>query len=253
MTSESRKSGAVVRTRATVARTTGLKAVASSDSSAAVTQPSMVRFADKAIYELCFKLFHMNHSWSSGRISSNGGDGANYTTHEHGPQSTGGASGGSIWISADHLGGGGTIEANGGDSTINGGGGSGGRIAVYYNGEEWTGSMTTYGGRADDRRVGAAGTVYTEEALSNDGLNRILTIDNRDAHQLWLRDDPDDPEDEEVRYSSYAYTYSNTCSACSITFISCAERLDQELDEPGRIRRQSYLHHLPQRRQLVPV
>ena len=136
-----------------------------------------------------------------GRISSNGGDGVEYTNNEVGPQSTGGASGGSIWISADHLGGGGTIEANGGDSTNNGGGGAGGRIAVYYSGEEWTGAMTTYGGRAVDRRVGASGTVYTEEALSS-GVSRILTIDNRDAHLLWQRDDPDDPDDAEVNIIS---------------------------------------------------
>ena len=55
----------------------------------------------------------------TGTISSNGESGVSYTD-ANGAQMTGGASGGSIWISADSFGGGGVIEANGGDSSLTG-------------------------------------------------------------------------------------------------------------------------------------
>ena len=84
------------------------------------------------------------------------------------------------------------------------GGGGGGRIAVYFEDTEWTGTMTSYGGRADGARTGGAGTVYTEQDLGT-RTEKILTIDNMDAHTLWDRDDPDDPDDEEVSICVWLY------------------------------------------------
>ena len=71
-------------------------------------------------------------------------------------------------------------------------------MAVYFTSTEWTGSMTAYGGRAEGARTGGAGTVYTELNLGTT-TDKTLTIDNMDAHTLWDRDDPNDPDDEEVR------------------------------------------------------
>jgi hypothetical protein len=68
--------------------------------------------------------------------------------------STGGASGGAIYLKATTFTGTGTIEANGGRSYLNSGGGSGGRIAIYYTNVEWSGKTTAYGGRAEGPRVG---------------------------------------------------------------------------------------------------
>ena len=42
------------------------------------------------------------------------------------------------------------------------GGGAGGRIAVYYQESEWTGSMTAYGGRAAGARTGGNQTFIVQ-------------------------------------------------------------------------------------------
>ncbi len=58
----------------------------------------------------------------------------------------GGGAGGSLWIQANTLTGGGVIKANGGDGGGEGGGGGGGRIAVYVTSGEFAGMVQALGG-----------------------------------------------------------------------------------------------------------
>lgn len=76
----------------------------------------------------------------------------------------GGGSGGSINIRAttiiDNLGNT-IISANGGDGSQNGGAGSGGRIALYYNTEQFSGKVfASGGGLAGTTHPGGPGTIY---------------------------------------------------------------------------------------------
>ncbi len=92
-------------------------------------------------------------------------------------QSTGGGSGGTIYINTGTLAGTtGLISANGGNSgsVSYSGGGSGGRIAVYYSGTFPTGITTTaYGGTG--YQAGGAGTIYEKNTSQTNGN---LTIKN---------------------------------------------------------------------------
>lgn len=86
---------------------------------------------------------------------------------------SGGGSGGSIWITAQTLGGAGAITAHGGNGEpIHGGGGGGGRIAIYSDTNDFTGAIAAYGGTG--WRTGGAGTIFTQVA-TNTGL---LLLDN---------------------------------------------------------------------------
>ena len=93
-----------------------------------------------------------------GDISADGSIGGSWGFNA---QFGGGGSGGSIWIETEGLLGSGNIGANGGNSGGgSAGGGGGGRIAIYYDTDTFTGSVTAYGGTGYQR--GGAGTIYTQ-------------------------------------------------------------------------------------------
>ena len=88
--------------------------------------------------------------------------------------STGGGSGGSVWLTVGTLVGNGLISANGGGAdTLAGGGGGGGRIAVYFNTNQFTGSMVAHG--AAGANAGGPGTTYV---FTNGSTFGQLTVDN---------------------------------------------------------------------------
>jgi hypothetical protein len=88
----------------------------------------------------------------------------------------GGGSGGSVWLTLGGFAGTGAIMANGGngayDSSTSGGGG-GGRIAIWFNTNTFTGSLSAYGGGFTN--YGGAGTVYLRNSLLN---SASLLVDN---------------------------------------------------------------------------
>ena len=91
-----------------------------------------------------------------------------------GGSTTGGGSGGSIWLTVGTLAGSGLVSANGGGAdAFVGGGGGGGRIAVYFNTNQFTGNMVAHGGLGAN--AGGPGTIYV---LTNGSTFGQLTIDN---------------------------------------------------------------------------
>ena len=109
-----------------------------------------------------------------GEISADGGAGARNNS-----SSSGGGSGGSIWINTSVLSGTGWVTVLGGDSVdtvYDGGGGSGGRVAIYY--EDGSGfdlgQVVAHGG-SSAVEAGAAGTVYTKSSSQAHGE---LVLDN---------------------------------------------------------------------------
>ena len=100
-----------------------------------------------------------------GLISANGGNGSG--------TGGGGGGGGSIYIaSCTTLSGAGNITANGGNGVAQaGGGGGGGRIAVNAGNNNFTGSLSAWGGGGTN--YGGAGTVFTQF-----GGAQQLTLDN---------------------------------------------------------------------------
>jgi hypothetical protein len=79
--------------------------------------------------------------------------------HDGIQDSSGGGSGGGIWINTRALAGAGTISAAGGFGDLyNGGGGAGGRIAVYVKTNSFAGSFDVSGG--DGFQAGGLGTIY---------------------------------------------------------------------------------------------
>jgi hypothetical protein len=90
----------------------------------------------------------------NGVITSNGRD-AFY-------DSSGGGSGGSIWLNIGLLSGSGRISANGGAGDYpQGGGGGGGRIAVYSSSNQFSGAISALGGPGFV--FGGAGTIYSHQ------------------------------------------------------------------------------------------
>ena len=89
----------------------------------------------------------------------------------------GAGAGGSLWINAGTLTGGGLIVARGGAGgvTQGGGGGGGGRIALYLTQSTFAGTISAVGGPGYQN--GGAGTVYTK--LAADAYGRVL-VDNGD-------------------------------------------------------------------------
>ena len=86
-----------------------------------------------------------------GRLSANGNAGSE--------DDSGGGSGGSVWVRANEMTGGGMISANGGDGEwFSGGGGGGGRIAVYSPANTFTGLVSVVGGLGAN--AGQSGTVF---------------------------------------------------------------------------------------------
>ena len=109
----------------------------------------------------------------NGTINATGGNGAS-----HGYGSSGGGSGGSIWIQTNTLAGGGSIVANGGASYVvseeDGASGGGGRIAIEYTTNNFSGLKSAIGGTGGNQS-GGAGTIFlkqTDEAIGS------LIIDN---------------------------------------------------------------------------
>lgn len=94
-----------------------------------------------------------------------------------GSATTGGASGGTIYIEAGTLQGHGKLSANGGDSST-GGGGGGGRTALIAPAlSDFLGDITTYGG-SGTTSAGAAGTVYKEYAVSGGSQVKKMIVNN---------------------------------------------------------------------------
>jgi len=89
--------------------------------------------------------------------------------------STGGGSGGSIYLSVGALAGSGVISANGGAGNSLGGGGGGGRIAIVYAANSFSGLVSAYGGAG--YVAGGAGTIYMGSAVLP-GRNVLVVVDN---------------------------------------------------------------------------
>ncbi len=121
----------------------------------------------------------------NGTITSNGAVGPAYGG------SSGGGSGGSIYITTGALAGNGTIRADGGatqdwDGNKYGGGGGGGRIALYYTSDSSTfASLSAKGGKPPGvlAQMGGGGTIYKKLASAANGN---LIIDNGEA--TWTSD-----------------------------------------------------------------
>ncbi|MDD5643966.1 MAG: Ig-like domain-containing protein [bacterium] len=99
-------------------------------------------------------------------------------------QDVSGGAGGSIWIITDTLAGSGTIRANGGYGGYYSGSGSGGRVAVYYTTDSFSGDITAYGGKNSSvysaTYTGGAGTIYKKQAAQS---NFDLIIDNNNYYE----------------------------------------------------------------------
>lgn len=122
----------------------------------------------------------------NGTISANGGS----STTPFNNLSSGGGSGGSIWVTAGTLSGNGTLRANGGSPSDgrdgDGGGGGGGRIALYYTTSNANfANLMALGGRTQGVHAqhGGAGTIYTK---SSSATNGDLLIDNEAS--TWFDD-----------------------------------------------------------------
>lgn len=100
-----------------------------------------------------------------GSITANGGSGSG--------AGGGGGAGGSIYLEPGTLAGAGGISANGGSGAPDGGGGGGGRIAVYFNNNNFTGNLSAFGGGGF--AYGGAGTMYLKTNSANYGM---LLLDN---------------------------------------------------------------------------
>jgi hypothetical protein len=113
----------------------------------------------------------------NGRLAANGNSGLQ--------DSSGGGSGGSIWVSAGLLAGNGQLTADGGwGELFSGGGGAGGRIATYSLGNTFSGSISVAGGLG--AQSGGTGTVYQStlvpftglsHAPSTTAVNPVTTVD----------------------------------------------------------------------------
>ena len=113
----------------------------------------------------------------NGTITANGnkGVGSNYTDG-------GGGSGGSVWLTGGTITGNGSISANGGasgDSMARGGGGGGGRVALYYNDNSFTGTVSAYGS-AYGYQAGGAGTVYMKSSAESEG-HLVISVGSGNA------------------------------------------------------------------------
>ena len=103
-----------------------------------------------------------------GFISANGKNGAPHSPYW--PVS-GGGSGGSIYITTNNLAGSGLIIADGGESEY--GSGGGGRIAIYYDSNDFTGFIRAFG-----KSGGGAGTVFIKSSAQEYG---DIIIDNNNS------------------------------------------------------------------------
>ena len=129
-----------------------------------------------------------------GLVGANGENGQN--------QSTGGASGGSIWISSKSFKGNGIVRASGGSGLFGtSGGGGGGRISADFDIRTFSGKIEAFGG-GGSKEAGGAGTVYLHNKfkdykqliVDNNNIGAPLTDDiinvNYDGGRTWLTPEP---------------------------------------------------------------
>ena len=129
-----------------------------------------------------------------GLVGANGENGFNH--------STGGGSGGSIYISAKQFKGNGKIRASGGSGLLGtSGGGGGGRIAIDFDNRTFSGEIEAFGGGAS-KEAGGAGTIflynkiqdYKQLIVDNNNIGSPLTDDirnvNYDGGRTWLTPEP---------------------------------------------------------------
>ena len=124
-----------------------------------------------------------------GTLSCNGSPGVQ--------SSSGGGSGGSIWIETNLVLGYGSMQVNGGDGKegpgtryYHGGGGAGGRIAVYFKSNRtYSGTFEAYGGNSagNGGTAGGAGTIFLYHLVHR---HRTLVVSNKDRTPLKPRDQP---------------------------------------------------------------
>jgi prepilin-type N-terminal cleavage/methylation domain-containing protein len=94
-----------------------------------------------------------------GNILANGGNGASGGFYSGG----GGGAGGSVWLEAGgEMRGAGEIRVNGGNGVGGSAGGAGGRIAMYYGSNSFSGTVTTNGGNVTSGS-GGAGTIFQQQ------------------------------------------------------------------------------------------
>ncbi|MBU2652751.1 MAG: LamG domain-containing protein, partial [Bacteroidetes bacterium] len=118
-------------------------------------------------------ILNVNDSFEfNGEINVNGGNGYGALGW-----SSGGGSGGSIYIKADNFSGAGNLSAYGGmggNQAIDSGGGAGGRIAIFYGVGTHTGSVNVSGGLGPDFAAeGGNGTIFrcSNKTLYSCGIN----------------------------------------------------------------------------------
>jgi len=101
----------------------------------------------------------------------------------NGGANSGGGSGGSIHMTVGTLEGTGVISANGGltGQVTQGGAGGGGRIAIEYTNDSFTGVVSAVGG-ANGWEMGGAGTIYRKDSAAAVG---DLLLDNGGAVGAW--------------------------------------------------------------------
>jgi len=129
-----------------------------------------------------------------GLVGANAEDGHNETS--------GGASGGSIWISSKSFRGNGVIRVSGGSGLFSSsGGGGGGRISVDFDNRTFSGNIEAFGG-AGNKEAGGAGTIYLHTKfqnyeqliVDNNNIGSPLTDDivdiDHDGGRTWLTPDP---------------------------------------------------------------
>src|SRR3989339_204179 len=116
----------------------------------------------------------------NGQISTRGQNGISY--HYWSEQYTTGAEGGSIYIRTQALFGNGKIISDGGNTPYYSvSAGPGGRIAIYYEINNFTGNITGNGGRGTGglSKDSAAGTIYIKSTQQSNGN---LTLDNNSSN-----------------------------------------------------------------------
>ena len=129
-----------------------------------------------------------------GLVGANGEDGQN--------QTTGGASGGSVWIMSKSFKGNGVIRASGGSGLFSSsGGGGGGRISIDFDNRTYSGKIEAFGG-AGNKEAGGAGTIYLHNKyrdfkqliVDNNNIGSPLTDDivhvDYDGGRTWLTPEP---------------------------------------------------------------
>ncbi len=123
-----------------------------------------------------------------GVISADGGPNPDNTVG-------GSGAGGSVWIETGTMAGAGLITANGGYNPqsvgmgVGAGGGGGGRIAIHYGTNTFTGDHQAFGGKGSWAQAGS-GTIYLRR--SSDPLGTLIIAENwnegsvrREAAELW--------------------------------------------------------------------